>query len=149
MTLETYKYYCSETHLNFEFDSDGPNGKIRKIVSYWPLNTGGIPYFNLGFGDFNPKTGKIDDLAVTNNQDREKILATIAATVMEFTRHHPDAIVYAKGSTPARTRLYQMGISTNWAEITSLLYVYGYEQNNGWEPFQKNVRYDAFLVKRK
>jgi hypothetical protein len=58
-------------------------------------------------------------------------------------------MVYAKGSTPARTRLYQMGISANWADIAPLLYVYGYEQNKGWEPFQKNIRYHAFLVKRK
>ena len=149
MTLKTYRYYCSESHLDFEFDCEGPKGKIRKIVRYRPLKTGSLSYFNLGFGDFNPKTGKIDDLAVTNNQDRDKILATIAATVMEFTSHYPDAVVYAQGSTPARTRPYQMGISTNWPQIAPLLYVFGYEQNSGWEPFQKNARYDAFLVKRK
>ncbi len=149
MTLETYRYYCSESHLDFEFDSEGPKGKIRKVVRYTPQNAGGIGYFNLGFGDLNEATGKIDDLAVTDNQDREKILATAAATVPEFTRHFPGAIVYATGITSARTRLYQMGIAANWTKIATLLYVYGYEQNTGWQPFQKNVRYIAFLVKRK
>jgi hypothetical protein len=118
-------------------------------VRYSRLNTGGISYFNLAFGDLNETTGKIDDLAISNNQDRERILATVAATVLEFTNHFPNAMVYAKGSTPARTRLYQIGISANWTEIGTVLYVYGYEPNNGWESFQKNVKYEAFLVKRK
>jgi hypothetical protein len=149
MNLKCYRYYSNETHLDFEFDSDGPRGMIRKVVRYTLQNADGISYFNLGFGDLNKTTGKIDDLAVTDNQDREKILATVAATVLAFTMHFPGAMVYATGSTPARTRLYQMGISANWTEIATLLYVYGYEQNIGWQPFQKNVRYVAFLVKRK
>ena len=132
MNLNIYKFSASDTFLDFEFESNGPKGKVRKIVRYSPQNAGGVTYFNLGFGDLNPKTGKIDDLAITNNQDREKILATIAATVLEFTQHFPDVMVYAKGSTPARTRLYQIGISANWIEIEQLLYVFGYEQNTGW-----------------
>jgi hypothetical protein len=149
MNLKKYGYSVSDSYLNFEFDSDGPKGRIRKIVRYSPQNAGGITYFNLGFGDLNQKTGKIDDLAITINQDREKILATIAATVLEFTQHFPDAIVHAKGSTPSRTRLYQMGISANLNEIDPLLYVYGYEKNKGWQSFHKKVNYQAFLVKRK
>jgi hypothetical protein len=149
MKLKKYKYAASETYLDFEFDSEGPKGKIRKIVRYSPQNADSITYFNLAFGDLNQKTGKIDDLAKTNNQDREKILATIAATVLEFTGHFPDVMVYAKGSTPSRTRLYQIGISANWNEIDTLLYVYGYHQDKGWQLFRKNVNYQAFLIKRK
>lgn len=67
------------------------------------------------------------------------VLATIAATVLEFTRHFPDVMVFAKGSTPARTRLYQMGISANWNEIEPLLHVLGYKEDKGWQPFQKNT----------
>jgi hypothetical protein len=149
MNLDTYQFSASDTFLDFEFESNGPKGKVRKIVRYSPQNAGGITYFNLGFGDLNSKTGKIDDLAITNNQDRTKILATVAATVLEFTQHFPDVMVYAKGSTPARTRLYQIGISSNWIEIEPILDVFGYEQGNGWQPFRKNVNYQAFLVKRK
>jgi len=149
MNLIKYEYSVSDTYLDFEFDSDGPKGKIRKIVRYSPKNANGITYFNLGFGDLNQKTGRIDDLAISNNLDREKILTTIAATVLEFTQHFPDVMVYAKGSTKARTRLYQIGISSNWTAIDPLLYVYGYEQDKGWQTFLKNVNYLAFLVKRK
>ena len=149
MNPDTYKFSASDTFLDFEFESNGPNGKVRKIVRYSPQNAGGITFFNLGFGDLNSKTGKIGDLASTNNQDRAKILATIAATVLEFTLHFPDVMVYAKGSTPARTRLYQIGISSDWTEIEPILHVFGYEHNNGWLPFRKNVNFQAFLVKRK
>ena len=57
-------------------------------------------------------------------------------------------MVYAKGSTDARTRLYQMGIAANLEEIQSLLTVYGFT-NNTWSEFEKNINYDAFLVIRK
>jgi hypothetical protein len=43
--------------LEFEFESDGPKGKIKKVVRYSPQNANGITDFNLGFGDLNPKTG--------------------------------------------------------------------------------------------
>jgi hypothetical protein len=114
MNLERYEYSTNETFLDFELESEGPNGKIRKVVRYSPQNANGITYFNLAFGDLNEETQKIDDLATSNNKDRDKILATVAATVLEFTENFPDVIVYAKGSTPARTRLYQMGIISNW-----------------------------------
>ena len=73
--------YCSSSRLDYEFDSEGPKGRIRKVVRYTLQNAGGIRYFNLGFGDLNKATDKIDDLAVTDNQDREKILATVAANL--------------------------------------------------------------------
>ena len=149
MNINTYSYPISDIHLNFEFDSTGPKGKIRKIVLYRLQHANNIDYFNLGFGDLNPKTGKIDDLVVTDNQDREKILATVAGTVLQFTQHFPDAMVYAEGSTPARTRLYQIAIAANWNEIEPLLHVFGYHQEEGWQPFRKNVNYQAFLVTRK
>ena len=57
-------------------------------------------------------------------------------------------MVYAKGSTPARTRLYQMGINSNWSEIEPLMLVLGFVDGK-WEIFKKNVNYEAFLVQRK
>ncbi len=148
MNLERYICTANESFLDFEFYSEGPNGEIKKIVRYSPQNANGITYFNLGFGDWNEESQQVDDKAKTNNGDREKILATVASTVLVFTEKFPDVMVYAKGSTPARTRLYQMGIVSNWNEIEPLLYVYGFFNGN-WSPFEKNIRYEAFLVLRK
>ena len=148
MNIERYDYIVNDLFVDYEFVSDGPNNKITKVVSYRPYNANGITYFNLGFGDLDEETGNINDLSTSNNKDTEKILATLAATVMEFTEHFPDMMVHAKGSTASRTRLYQMAIAANWVEIEPIINVYGYK-NNKWSPFEKNVNYESFLVKRK
>lgn len=148
MNLSKYEYSTDESLLDYEFDSEGPNGKIRKVVRYSPQNANGITYFNLAFGDFNKVTGRIDDLTISNNQDRDKILATVASTVLAFTEYFPDAMVFATGSTLARTRLYQMGIGANWEQIESVLEVFGFVKGN-WESFARNINYEAFIVKRK
>jgi hypothetical protein len=148
MNLERYDFRASETFLDFQFDSEGPNGIIRKVVEYSLENANGIIYFNLGFGDLDPDTGKIDDLAISDNKDRDKILATVAATVVEFLRQFPDLKVYAKGSTKSRTRLYQMVISANITQISTVLEIFGLYEGQ-WQRFRKNINYDAFLVKRK
>ena len=46
MNLNGYTYVISDTHLDFEFESEGPKGKIKKIVRYSPQNAAGITYFN-------------------------------------------------------------------------------------------------------
>ena len=70
-------------------------------------------FYNLGFGDKNEKTGDIDDNVITNNGDSQKVLATVASSLVQFTEQYPNAMVYATGSTKARTRLYRIGISNN------------------------------------
>lgn len=148
MHQERYSYSTNEDLLNYLFDSIGPKGTVKKIIRFTARNAKGVTYFNLGFGDLNLETGKSDDRAVTDNKDRDKILATVAAVVLDFTTLFPDIMVYAIGSTRARTRLYQMGISANLDEIIATLDVFGFI-NNDWEKFDKNINYEAFLVIRK
>ena len=86
MDIDKYEYWKNESSLVFQFESLGPNGKILKVVHFSPHNSNGITYFNLGFGDWNEEKQKINDLSVTNNNDRDKVLATVAAQVIEFFR---------------------------------------------------------------
>lgn len=130
----------------FEFNSEGPKGEIRKIIQYTEINIKN--YFNLGFGDKNHKTNEIDDLVVTNNNDSQKVLATVAATLFEFTDHYPGANVIAIGSTLARTRLYRIGITNNLEAIEKDFEISGLK-GDAWNKFTKGVEYDAFLVKRR
>jgi len=65
---------------------------------------------NLTFGDWKEDINWIDDQIITDNKDRRKVLATVAAIVVTFMEENPNAIVFATGRTPARTRLYRMGI---------------------------------------
>lgn len=55
--------------------------KYAKYVIYYKLEE---DLFNLAFGDWNSELQRIDDTKRSNNGDREKILATVAATAIDF-----------------------------------------------------------------
>jgi len=146
MHLPKYPLAAGEQLTTFEFISEGPKGLIHKLVQYSPTNLKNV--YNLAFGDKDHKTGDINDTVISNNQDSEKVLATVVATVYAFTDKYPAAIIYATGSTKARTRLYRMGIAKYYAEVHEDFEIYG-ERNEDWENFRKNVDYNGFLVRRK
>jgi hypothetical protein len=149
MNLERYLYFDSNDYHDYEFYSEGPKGRIRKLVTFTKIPNVETPMYNLAFGDSHPITGELDDTVISNNQDRDVILATVASTIFEFCDHHANYFIYAKGSTPSRTRLYQMGIANLWEEITIHFEVYGLKDNE-WHEFEPfGINYDAFLVKRK
>ncbi|HEV2480256.1 MAG TPA: hypothetical protein VGS79_11350 [Puia sp.] len=149
MFLERYEYKKSGTFGQFYFHSDGPKGRIRKVVmyKYRGREDDGFHYFNVGFGDFDPRSGKINDLTVTDNKDREKILATVAATAVDFTRSMRKCKLSITGSTIARTRLYQMKIAAYYDYISELFEIEG-ETEKGWEKFERGKNYLGFRFKR-
>jgi hypothetical protein len=130
----------------FAFISEGPKGAIPKAVIFTETNLHN--FYNLGFGDVNRLTKEIDDLSRSDNGDTQKILATIAAIVIAFTERHPEAMILAIGSTPARTRLYRMGINAHFEEMQAIFEVYGL-RNGAWETFAKSTEYEAFYAVRK
>jgi hypothetical protein len=147
MILENrYEIEVDETISIFQFTSEGKHEKILKVVRYSPTNLKTM--YNLGFGDFDPETGLVDDKIVSDNGDGEKVLATVAATVYAFTAENPKVHVYIIGSNDVRTRLYRIGISKYLKEIQKDFDVYGL-QKNLWKSFKPNTNYKAFLVKRK
>ncbi len=146
LNIDRYEIRSGEELEVFEFTSIGPKGKIQKLVQYSPTNYKDL--FNLGFGDKNIQTGKIDDLIISNNNDSDKVLATVVTTLYAFFDKHPNAMVYATGSTKARTRLYQMGIAKYFEEAKEDFEIYG-ERNNNWEIFEIGTNYNAFIVKPK
>ncbi len=147
MQEESYAFNRTPEVFYYEFYSEGPNGKIRKVIQYQRASEQDEIY-NLGFGDINNESGDVDDLSVTNNQDTIKVLATVAKTVLEFMEHHPQAIVMARGSTASRTRLYQMGIAKFWDEINAQFEVKGFLDMD-WQPFEKGKNYEAFFIIKK
>ena len=148
MDLDKYSIVSSKDHKFYEFYSEGPKGRIKKVIYYQILSRWGDNIFNLAFGDWMENAKRVNDKIITNNNDRQKILATVASTVIEFIKYHPGAIIYAEGSTPSRTRLYQMGITAYWHEITKQFEIFGFRVEN-WEPFQPGRNYEAFAIKIK
>ena len=148
MNLERYNYFTSDYQV-YEFYSEGPKGRIRKLVIFTKIPETEPPIYNLAFGDAHPVTGELNDAVITNNQDRDIVLATVANTIATFCDHYGNHYIYAEGSTASRTRLYQMGIASLWNEICAEFEVYGLNED-GWNEFKPNeVNYEAFLVKRK
>lgn len=70
-------------------------------------------------------------------------------TLYIFTDKYPEAMVFATGSTKARTRLYRIGITNNLEEIQGDFEIFGLVGGTNWQPFQKQIEFEAFLVKRK
>ena len=128
--------------------SVGKKGSIRKLVEFTPLNQEGTLY-NLGFGDVNPITGDWDDKVVSNNGDRNKVLATVANLVVDFLEENPSATIFAKGSTPNRNLLHQRTIERFWNEIIEMYEVQGLTEHDTWISFERKEPFSAFLIMRK
>jgi hypothetical protein len=148
MQLERYEYRARENFISYVFDSVGPRGTIRKVVNYQPIvdwQVNGRTVMNLFFGDWNEEEQRIDGSMVSNNDDRDKVLATVASTILEFIQKRGRYPIHAKGASPVKTRLYQMGINANRAEIESLFLIFGYYKEE-WIPFEPGRNFEAFLV---
>jgi hypothetical protein len=146
MKIEKYPLKAESSLTVFEFISEGPKGLVRKIIQFQETNQPNL--YNLAFGDKNPATGEMDDLAVSNNGDSEKVLATIVAALYAFFDKHPDAFVYAAGSTSARTRLYRISITRFYGEMIEDFDLYGQIGDKFYE-FEIGKDYAGFLTQRK
>ena len=143
MNLPQYKTNPDEDLHSFSFISEGKNGKIEKVIRYEKITD---DVFNLGFGEKDPITGKINDKVVTNNGDTEKVLATVVSTVFTFTERNPNAYIYAIGSNHVRNRLYRRGITKYLSEALDTFAIYGMLPNQEFEIFNPNTDYVGFLL---
>lgn len=146
MDLDKYTVISRNDHI-YEFHSEGPKGLVRKIIVYkrmYPNEN----IFNLYFGDWDEKAESLNDRVTSNNKDRDKILATVAATVLDFTARNLEAFVYAGGATRSRKRLYQMGIRAHWSELSAKFHIRGYRQGK-WETFVPGNNCEAFVAAQK
>lgn len=145
MELNTYAVVSDSDHIFYEFLSEGPRGRIKKVVYY---NEIAQHTFNLSFGDWDDTVQRIDDRIRTNNADRDRVLATIATTVIDFIEHHPGAVILVIGATASRARLYQIQLILHWNEIASLFNIMGFAGGK-WQAVVKGKNYAAFLLKAK
>lgn len=146
MKVEKYHLKSESKFTRFQFVSEGPKGAIRKLIEF--QETTNPQVFNLAFGDYNPLTDEIDDLAVSNNGDTEKILGTVVTALYAFFNEFPTVFVYATGSTKARTRLYRMGITKFYDQMKEDFYLYG-QIGDDFPEFEIGIDYEGFLAQRK
>lgn len=145
MTQDRYPYNAASSFFDFEFESIGPKGRIRKIATFIQIKQN---IYSFGFGDLDERTGEISDTVISNNGDGPKVLNTVGAIIFDFTTVFPEASIYVEGSTPSRTRWYQMNLNAFYEEINNSFQLYG-NRNNKWETFRSGVNYMAFIGHRR
>lgn len=59
MNQPKYQLKADDKLSTYEFLSEGPKGKIVKLIQFTPTNYHDV--FNLAFGDKDSNTGQIDD----------------------------------------------------------------------------------------
>jgi hypothetical protein len=145
MSKDKYSLETDENNLVFEFYSEGPKGKVLKIIEYQHI---GGRFYNLAFGDSINMTKDFDDFIRTDNKDTDKVLSTVASTLYIFFEHYQGTIVIAEGSTHSRTRLYRRYLTAFLELIEPEFNLMG-ELNGETERFKKGIDYKFFLISQK
>ncbi|PSL49034.1 hypothetical protein CLV51_101364 [Chitinophaga niastensis] len=146
MKYSTYELLQASADLSiFDFISIGPKGPIHKRIAFQETIIPEI--YNLSFGDIN-KIGEYDDFSVSDNGDRDVILATVANIVEIYLMKYPNRWISFEGSTRERTRLYRMAIGINLKELSVKFDIYT-QVGGRLVPFLKNMPVDNFVVTSK
>lgn len=145
MKIDKYDLKAGRDLTVFEFVSEGTNGAIPKLILIQSTTEPNL--YNLAFGDKDRTTGTLN-MAVSNNGDTDKVLATVIAALYAFFDWYPNAFVYASGSTVSRTRLYRMGITRFYKEMGRDFYLYG-RVGDDFPAFEIGKEYSGFLARRK
>ncbi|WP_143016822.1 DUF6934 family protein [Dyadobacter soli] len=154
--MERYEYDQLD-EFTYRFYSVGRNGTFEMRVRFTEM---AFNYYNLGFGVLDPGSEWLDDRVELRNGDSQIILATVASIALRFMDVHLGVGLYASGSTPSRTRLYQMGLNRVLPHLTeysitgliakqegsSILPENKPEQYGEWQEFQTGISYRAFLI---
>lgn len=144
MTHPFYDFTVHNGAIRFEFVSVG-HRVIRKVIIYQKLPLPDL--YNLALGDID-EGGKADFEITSDNGDRDFVLATVVQTLITFFQKHPQASVFITGSTPSRTRLYQVVIARELTEIQKRFEISGVTEIED-EPFRKGAPYQAFVISQK
>jgi hypothetical protein len=144
--MDQPKYEYKRTNeLHFDFISVGKKGEIHKRVTFIELQYG---FFNMGLGDLNPETAEVDYFSVSDNGDRNTILATVSEIIESFFELYPSHTIYFKGTSNSRTRLYQIAINHFYDELSERFHILG-ELDDKMTRFKRNTNYKSFLILKK
>jgi hypothetical protein len=77
MRIEKYALKAESSLTVFEFISEGPNRVTRELIYFPETNEPGV--YTLAFGDEKADPGELDDLTISNYNDRGQVLATVIA----------------------------------------------------------------------
>jgi hypothetical protein len=145
MQYEAYPFVYNKENTRFKFQSKGKRGVFEKVVFITPISD---EMYNLALVDYNAATNEYSDQTITDNGDMPQVLATVLKTINSFLDTQPDKAIYFEGSSPARTRLYQIAIAKVYDYDESEFLIFG-RKDEIWLAFEPNVSFEGFLIRKK
>lgn len=141
---QAYPVSTTEDRRIFQFYSESAERRIKKVVLYQKYSDFPL-VFEMLMGDLLEDNETIDFLIESNNGDRNEVLFTVFQTIAMVLDEYAGSKILFYGSTPARTRLYQILISQYFEQAQEIYLIKGIK-NKVEENFVKNKNYDAFLI---
>lgn len=140
-----YFFQIRKNVRRYDFVSEG-HTRIPKAIQFFDTSVPDL--FNLVLGDVRPD-GQLDVFSVSDNGDRDKVLATVAQVVAHFLQENPTMYVFFTGSTPARTRLYRMAVGHEFTNLVVQFEIMALLPSKQLVPFQPNLSCDGFVISLK
>jgi hypothetical protein len=91
----------SDEDLIIFFVSKGKENVVKAVQYEYVGQYEDKGVYNLGFGDYNLKTGAINDAINNNNGDERIVLNTVLSTIPAFFEHYPEKMLLIRGSDSA------------------------------------------------
>jgi hypothetical protein len=147
MNLPVYPVTQIENKLIFYFQSRNSFGEnpVLKVVRYAMFHKHGATYYNLGFGDYDPRSNEVSDTTISDNGDMRKILATVVSTLKVFFQENPNETVHINGSDRVRKAYYHK-LVVDYSNSIEEFYVVRGRSSGKIEPFQKGKSYEFILI---
>lgn len=92
--------------------------------------------------------GSIDVNGKSRNGDTRMVLNTVLRIIFEFLSQEQDAKIFVEGSSPARTRLYQIAIASQLDALRDQFNIAGMLDGE-FQDFQIGRSYSAFVISLK
>lgn len=141
----------------YEFTSVGVRGAIPKIILYSPTVNRAL--YNLAFGNRIETTDangsivvSLDDEDISRNGDAEKVIATVVASIYDYTSRYPERRIFFRGSDERRTRGYRLAITRHYEDLLADFHIFGIVETEGdlkLVPFDSRTAFAGYIVYRK
>jgi|GEM_PF-530375 hypothetical protein len=129
----------------FRFKSKGPVGLITKEIRFAELPDSGM--YSVHMGDIK-QNGDFDQSAISNNGDRNRVLATVIVAIEIYTKKYPARSILIGGFNEQRARLFRMAIGVNFERISRVFTVL--EVLDGrFLPFKPDTKSTVFHLRRR
>ena len=125
-----YAFTTHSTETSFAFISEGPRGRLPKLVTFEPTDVESVFTVGLFTGTAVERDPERHQRDRTDNGDARRVVDTVIAAIDRFLDRFPDRWVTYDGYfggrfDPVRMRLYRMAITANLAYLQTRVTMYG------------------------